>query len=85
MSDDQPVSGTTTEKHLTLRRWLLGRLALMALNGIVTAVALWLLGVPLALTLGLLLATPLTACLLVIVEMLYSEDALGDKRSTEAG
>jgi predicted PurR-regulated permease PerM len=153
--------------HLTLRRWLLGRLALMALNGIVTTVALWLLGVPLALTLGLisaalnfipnlgpiiaavpavliallqspaqalyvlmlyigyqsidgylltpmvsartvslppamtisaqvlmgvlfgtlglLLATPLTACLLVIVQMLYVEDALGDKRSTEHG
>lgn len=35
-----------------LERGMLGRLALMALNGIVTSVALWLMGVPMALTLG---------------------------------
>lgn len=37
-----------------LGRWLLGRFALMILNGGLTAVALWMLGVPLALTLGVL-------------------------------
>lgn len=40
----------------TLHWWLAGRLALMGLNGVVTTVGLWLLGVPLALTLGLLSA-----------------------------
>lgn len=40
----------------TLRRWLIGRAFLMLLNGVVTALALWWLGVPLALTLGLLSA-----------------------------
>ncbi|MGH9943926.1 MAG: AI-2E family transporter [Pyrinomonadaceae bacterium] len=38
----------------TLRRWLVGRLILMLLNGVLTTLALWLLGVPLALTLGIL-------------------------------
>ncbi|HWH71212.1 MAG TPA: AI-2E family transporter, partial [Candidatus Sulfotelmatobacter sp.] len=38
----------------TLQRWLLGRLSLMALNAIVTALGLWLLGIPLALVLGIL-------------------------------
>ncbi|MGH6611543.1 MAG: AI-2E family transporter, partial [Burkholderiaceae bacterium] len=38
----------------TLRWWLVGRLSLMLLNGVLTALALWLLGVPLALTLGIL-------------------------------
>ena len=37
-----------------LWRWLGGRLGLMLINGGATAVGLWLLGVPLALTLGLL-------------------------------
>lgn len=37
-----------------LGRWLLGRFALMILNGGLTAVALWMLGVPLALTGGIL-------------------------------
>jgi predicted PurR-regulated permease PerM len=37
-----------------LGRWLLGRFALMIVNGTLTAVGLWLLGVPLALTLGLI-------------------------------
>lgn len=37
-----------------LWRWLIGRFALMLLNGALTALGLWLLGMPLALTLGLL-------------------------------
>lgn len=37
-----------------LGRWLLGRFGLMVLNGGLTAAALWLLDVPLALTLGLI-------------------------------
>ncbi|MBA3322486.1 MAG: AI-2E family transporter [Pyrinomonadaceae bacterium] len=37
-----------------LWRWLLGRMGLMLSNGLLTALGLWLLGVPLALTLGLL-------------------------------
>jgi predicted PurR-regulated permease PerM len=37
-----------------LGRWLLGRFALMAINGGLTALALWMLGVPLAVTLGLI-------------------------------
>lgn len=37
-----------------LRRWLMGRFGLMLINGGLTAAGLWLLGVPLALTLGLL-------------------------------
>jgi predicted PurR-regulated permease PerM len=35
-----------------LGRWLIGRLLLMAINGGLTAIALWAFGVPLALTLG---------------------------------
>ncbi len=38
----------------TLWRWLVGRLVLMVVTGSITAIGLWLLGVPLALTLGLL-------------------------------
>lgn len=37
-----------------LGRWLLGRFGLMVINGGLTAAALWLLGVPLALTLGVI-------------------------------
>ncbi len=40
----------------TLRWWLTGRVILMIINGVMTAVGLWLLGVPLALTLGILAA-----------------------------
>ncbi|MDQ3802695.1 MAG: AI-2E family transporter [Acidobacteriota bacterium] len=39
----------------SLHRWLIGRFALMTLNGALTALGLWLLGVPLAITLGLLM------------------------------
>ncbi|MGE0449254.1 MAG: AI-2E family transporter [Vicinamibacterales bacterium] len=38
----------------TLRWWILGRIGLMALNAVSTTVGLWLLGVPFALTLGIL-------------------------------
>lgn len=38
----------------TLRWWLLGQLAAMSAVGLMTALGLWLLGVPLSLTLGLL-------------------------------
>ncbi len=38
----------------TLRRWLLARLVSMAVVGVMTGVGLWLLGIPLALVLGLL-------------------------------
>lgn len=37
-----------------LRHWLLGRLASMTIVGVASGIGLWLLGVPLALTLGLL-------------------------------
>ncbi len=43
----------------TLRRWLIGRIFSMTLVGLLTGAGLWILGVPLALTLGLL-ATLLT-------------------------
>lgn len=39
-----------------LKRWLLGRLAAMAVVGLLTGFGLWLIGVPSALTLGLLAA-----------------------------
>lgn len=38
----------------TLRWWLIGRLSVMAVNGTLTAVGLWFLGIPLPWTLGLL-------------------------------
>lgn len=43
-----------SELSTTLGRWLVGRLILMVVNGSLTAIGLWLLGIPLALTLGLL-------------------------------
>jgi predicted PurR-regulated permease PerM len=39
---------------VTLRRWFVGRLVAMVIIGSLTALGLWLVGVPLALTLGLL-------------------------------
>lgn len=48
---------------------------------VVTLSALLLMGV-LAGPLGVLLATPLTACVLVLVKMLYVEDLLGDRIDT---
>lgn len=44
------------EVNRTLGRWLLGRLLSMAIVGLATGVGLWLLEVPLALTLGLIAA-----------------------------
>lgn len=38
----------------TLRQWTLGRMVLMLINAILTSIGLWLLGVPFALTLGLI-------------------------------
>jgi predicted PurR-regulated permease PerM len=38
----------------TLRWWLIGRITVMAVNGALTGLALWLLGIPLAFGLGLL-------------------------------
>ena len=40
----------------TLRRWMLGRISIMTINGSLTALGLWFLGVPLALPLGLITA-----------------------------
>jgi predicted PurR-regulated permease PerM len=40
--------------HGALQRWLMGRFGLMFLNGAMTAIGLWILGVPLAFTLGVL-------------------------------
>jgi len=37
----------------TLRQWTLGRIVLMVINGVLTSIGLWLLGVPFALSLGL--------------------------------
>jgi len=37
-----------------LERWLIGRFGLMIMNGVLTATGLWIIGVPLAFTLGLL-------------------------------
>lgn len=42
------------ELGTVLKHWLLGRFVLMAINAIATSFGLWLLGVPLAITLGLL-------------------------------
>lgn len=42
--------------HSTLQGWLIGKVFSMAVVGVLTALGLWLLGVPLALTLGILTA-----------------------------
>jgi predicted PurR-regulated permease PerM len=42
------------ELHDTLRAWLMGTLVLMIIVGAMTTVGLWLLGIPLALALGLI-------------------------------
>lgn len=44
------------EVGYTLRWWLIGRVASMTVVGVLTALGLWVLGMPLALTLGLLAA-----------------------------
>ena len=48
------MRGVFGEAGETLRYWLVGRVILMVLNGVLTALGLWLLGTPLALTLGIL-------------------------------
>lgn len=41
---------------VTLRRWLVGRISVMTINGTLTAIGLWFLGVPLPVPLGILTA-----------------------------
>ncbi|MGE3764046.1 MAG: AI-2E family transporter [Kofleriaceae bacterium] len=48
------MSGVLDDLSATLRRWMLGRLVSMTAVGVITTIALWLLGVPLALSLGVL-------------------------------
>jgi predicted PurR-regulated permease PerM len=43
-----------TEMGITLQRWLIGRLLLMAINAVVTAAGLYFLGAPLPITMGIL-------------------------------
>ena len=50
------VDEVLVEVGLTLRWWLVGQLGEMTIIGILTSLGLWLLGVPLALTLGLIAA-----------------------------
>ncbi len=50
------ASGLLSDSISLLGWWLLGQLVAMAFIGIVTGLAVWLLGVPLALTLGLIAA-----------------------------
>lgn len=40
----------------TLGRWIIGRLTVMTVNGVLTAIGLWLLGIPLPIPLGILTA-----------------------------
>jgi predicted PurR-regulated permease PerM len=47
------IQEVLTAMRTTLQHWLRGRLLLMLLNGVVTALGLWLMGIPLALLLGL--------------------------------
>ena len=55
-SRQQRVREVLDTLGFNLRRWLVGRITVMTLNGILTALGLWMLGVPLALPLGLLTA-----------------------------
>jgi predicted PurR-regulated permease PerM len=48
------ISQALDETVGNLRGWLLGQITLMVMVGLTTALSLWLLGVPLALTLGLI-------------------------------
>jgi predicted PurR-regulated permease PerM len=50
----QRVREILWEMYHTVQRWLLGQLADMAILGVLSATALWLLGVPFALLLGLI-------------------------------
>lgn len=42
------------EMRVTLARWMVGRILLMVVNGMLTAIGLWALGIPLAVLLGLI-------------------------------
>ncbi len=48
------IAEVLNEIGQTLRRWLVGRMLLMLSNGLLTTIGLWLLDVPMALTLGIL-------------------------------
>ncbi len=48
------VAEALDASEITLRKWLTGQLAAMALVAVVTALGLWAVGVPMALTLGIL-------------------------------
>jgi predicted PurR-regulated permease PerM len=50
------IAATLDSAASTLARWLLGKLSLMCLVGVLTAIGLWLLGIPLVLSLALLAA-----------------------------
>jgi predicted PurR-regulated permease PerM len=50
------IAATLEEAGMMLARWLLGKLCLMCFVGLFTAVGLWLLGIPLVLSLALLAA-----------------------------
>lgn len=55
-SSQQRVREVLDTLGITLRSWMLGRLVIMTINGTLTALGLWFLGVPLALSLGILTA-----------------------------
>lgn len=42
--------------HYNLQRWIIGRITVMTINGVLTAICLWLIGVPLAVPLGIITA-----------------------------
>lgn len=48
------VRGILTEVYAVVQRWFVGQLADMAIMGLLSAVALWIIGVPFALLLGVL-------------------------------
>ena len=51
----KPVADALDKAGSSLRKWLLGQLAAMLFVGVVTAIGLWAVGVPLAIPLGILL------------------------------
>lgn len=55
-SKRERIKQVLRESGSTLQKWLCGRLILMGLNGIVTALGLLIMGIPLAITLGFLSA-----------------------------
>lgn len=69
----------------SLQRWLVGRLVVMAINGLITGIVLWILGVPLAIPLGILTALlnfipnigPFLAAIPAVLLALMQSPALG--------